>query len=626
MDTQINTALIQSISPLIQDRLMDEKYRLEPKKCTYLINNKSMVICILNGEVGEHQATFCNIKLAQEFYKGLPSNLRQLAELKAEVTNNVQPIVIPTACTTRRAIESPVQASSESKKEPSYSVSITETSLTEEHCKYLKTLLENKIDGVHFNDRLKVITSLDEQLYYAPNSDGEFSIQLTGAALPNYEAIKNHYLNWVKKTPTCSKMSPATRPIQSHNSSLGRAAESPHEHARTATSLSNARHDRMRMHQPSAFVQPAAIEVERDIRRLLDNIDSEIDQINMPDKYDRQRQQLGDVLKSKFSLYKDQLNNKRRVNTAQVLKADFAQLKEMQRSMYFAVCSPDVKPNDLPLKGIKNRGYECLPNSENQCDIHNQYYLFFVTAYQLIGETALKLDKTAENCEGNAKIQKEYQSIKNEASSLEKKIAELKNNNVIKTKIIENFKKNPTGLENEIESRKQEIFENKLIIEGSTTQQELLKRKQEILKKETDIALENKRLNAIKKATKWSDFYKHQLSQSDKTTRKLPEPFGNNACRGNDFPTDLFGVPATLSANYNYIAKENIPTVLHQPWTAIYVDMNGDHFKTYVKRKNGSIAEINDCNVIEIRFQNVNQLITFYTETNFKNSLRHRIN
>ena len=71
MDAQLNTALVQSFFTQLEERLLNGTYRLNPDNRTYLINNRSMVICIVDGDIGEHRNTSHNVKLAQEFYHSI---------------------------------------------------------------------------------------------------------------------------------------------------------------------------------------------------------------------------------------------------------------------------------------------------------------------------------------------------------------------------------------------------------------------------------------------------------------------------------------------------------------------------------------------------------------------------
>ncbi|MFK0571868.1 hypothetical protein [Endozoicomonas sp.] len=567
---------------------------------------------------------------------------KERSKQNTPTTNTAQPSHAPfNSCTLQTNTEEASATYPHHNKRAIFSSTTSEAPLTKEHCQYLKTLIENKDDRAFFNDKIKAITSYDEQMYHIPSSDGKFTISLTRAQLPNYETIKKNFLNWYKTSPASSRMSPVNAipaetcrrklpinqpqndPIQrSHINTTGSFAQ-PYNFTKKNPGPT-VKHTLTKPIRPQG--QPAS-EIPKKIQEFLVKINTEIDKIEIPDSpmlnreanLDR-KEKLRAELKHKFALYREQFNNQKTHKTTQDLQEDFAKLKEMQRSMYFAVLSPQAKPMDLVLRGIKNRGYDCRPNAQNQYEIHNQYYLFFVTAYQLIGETALNLtEKPTSTFSANKQYQKECQSIKKEISSLETQMENLKSDNVKKKMIIEKYKNYP-HLE-DYQRAKQGIDLNEINIKTIDLK---LETKKSLIKRKESHEVEDLRSKELEKAKKWSEFYKHQLSRENKNIRDLPEPFGNKINRGNNFPEYLFNVPALLHFNYIYIPKNDIQNVLRQPWTAINIDMNGTHLKTLVKQQDGSIADISDQTVTERKYKNVDDVIKYCTVPGCKWGLRHR--
>lgn len=655
MDAHFKEALIQSFSPKLQEHLLNGTYGLNPGNCTYLINYNGRVICIVDGKIGEHINTPENVKLAQEFYRALQPQLKSLAQLTVAPHNASESLFRPATHATPKAkypAPGPQMAS------PQVS-SRSETLLSDEHYINLKNLLEDPTDSAYFNDNARAVTSLDGQIHYVPENNGEFKIYLTHTELPNYEAIKEHYTEWTKATSAsahCHRSVLRSRDgTKGHTQAapdLFKAFEQPTPYGKPLSTKRKSspikqkapelpeyqspttRQEKTLTQQAMTAAQRSSGEVQSQIQQFLDNIDDEIDRMNIPGTDDfmgyGEKSRIRNALKNKFALYREQFNSNQRGNTTQTLQGDLALLKEMQRSMYHAARSPDAIPVDLPLKGILNNYYNCLPISQNQCEIHNQNYLFFVTAYQLIGEDALCLDSMDETTSTPDKeTEEKLKNLRDKLQYLENQIKHIPFDNEKKRLIIEGFKKkDPVAFKSEIERREQSVFENELRLPGY--KEELAALKDELHQEETKIkTAEDKvkseqREKAIEKANKWSSFYKHQLStrQNDDYNRKLPEPFKDCRHRGNDFPISLFGIPMELHVKYGWMPKSSIAKALQQNWTAMYADMNGDHFYTLVKRADGSIAEINDSNVTEKRFPNVQAMIAYFTKESCKYGLR----
>ncbi|WP_067521980.1 hypothetical protein [Endozoicomonas ascidiicola] len=145
---------------------------------------------------------------------------------------------------------------------------------------------------------------------------------------------------------------------------------------------------------PMIHIQPtqslSAPAIRQNIDRLLAGIDKEIDQIPIP-TYINNHNKLRNILKTKFDLYRTQLNAYTNP-TAEKLSEDFKKLQIMQRTMYAAVRSPKADLEELPFRGINNGRGNCYHISTVQYEIHNQFYRFFITAYGLLGEASLSID------------------------------------------------------------------------------------------------------------------------------------------------------------------------------------------------------------------------------------------
>ena len=363
--------------------------------------------------------------------------------------------------------------------------------------------------------------------------------------------------------------------------------------------------------------------IQTSIEQFLAAIDQEIDQMTIPERFDPYKN-LAKSFKNPFALYRQQFESHRKFCDPEQLNNDLKTLREMQQTMYFAARSPDAKPVDLQLKGIKNRGYDCLPISQNQYELHNQYFVFFIMAYQLLGEGVLALP-SATTVKTSLSGDKELQALVANLEKSKQKIATLTSDNAKKETIIAEFNKNnmPTSM---IAAKQQQILINeaeiKALTENMRPAEMAVQEKKSALteSKLKDQRQERKKL--IKQANLWSVFYQKLLSNKTSSTIYLPEPFKNEIDRGNDFPTVLFNVPYQLSTHYYWYSKDHLPELLKKPWKAVMIDMNGGHFFTYVKRQNGSIAELNDSRAVEYRYKNVDELIRDYTRPDCKSALR----
>ncbi|MGI2027357.1 hypothetical protein [Endozoicomonas acroporae] len=648
MDAQLNTALIQSFSTQLEQRLLDDTYRLDTAN-TCLINNRSRsVICIVNGEIGEHINTPHNLERAQAFYDELHPQIRSLAQLRVVPHNSSKSLVRPANDATLEKYPTPDLQTPSAKAS-----SRSENLLTDEHYKRLKSLLENQTDSAYFNDDAAAITSLDGQIHYMPGKNGEFKIDLTCAKLPYYRAIKEHYTEWEKATSASAQSA-----LQDKDKTLRQEhtratpdllkASLPHTpHRKPLATKRNSSSIKQKplelreyqskktLTQPTiTAAHPPSGNVQWQIQQFLDNIGAEIDLINIPGPDDAfpwdpgTKSRIRSALKNTFALYREQFKSGQRCNTTHKLQNDLDKLREMQRSMYHAARSPDAKPEDLPLKGINNREYDCLPISQNQCEIHNQNYLFFVTAYQLIGEDALCPETHPipnEEIEEKRKIQKGLRNLRKELTDLESLIRQTAIDNQEKRETIEDLKrKDPAAYKTEIDKKAESAFLNELLLSGH--EKDLAKLKDKLHREEERIKdMESKdRAKAINLANDWSSFYKYQLStkQTDNRTRDLPEKFKDHIDRGNTFPASLFGIPRELHVNYDIIPKSSMAKVLQQNWTAVCVDQNAKHFCTLVKRTDGSIAELNDSCVNPKRFPNVQAMIAYFMDPDCKFGIR----
>ncbi|WP_422462243.1 hypothetical protein [Endozoicomonas sp. ALB115] len=650
MDTQLYTALIQSFSAQLEQRLLDDTYRLDTEN-TCLISNRRKVICIVNEEIGEHKNSPLNLALAKAFYDKLPPQIKSLAQLRVAPHNASKSLVRPANDATLKEkypTPGPRTASANAS-------SRSENLLTDEHYKRLKSLLENQTDSAYFNDDAAAITSLDGQIHYMPGKNGKFKIDLTCAKLPNYRAIKEHYTEWATATSAAQWDKSALRgkdktfPKKHTKATPGllKASLPPTPHTKSPATKPKSSPIKQKPLEPREYqsekkltrptmtaAQPPSGKVQWQIQQFLDNIDAEIDLINIPgpdnaSRWDPEtKSRIRSALKNTFALYREQFKSGQWCNTTQKLQNDLDKLKEMQRSMYHAARSPDAKPEDLPLKGIKNRDYDCLPISQNQCEIHNQNYLFFVTAYQLIGEDALCPETHPipnEEIEEKRKIQNSLINLRKERADLESLIRQTAIDNKEKRATIEDLKKeDPEAHKKKIKEKAESIFLNELLLPGH--EEDLAKLQDKLHREEERIKdIESKeRAKAINLAKDWSSFYKYQLStkQTDNRTRHLPEKFNNPIDRGNTFPSWLFGIPNELHVNYDIIPKSSMAKVLQQNWTAVCVDQNAKHFCTLVKRTDGSIAELNDSCVNPKRFPNVQAMIAYFMDPDCKFGIR----
>ncbi|MGB0360446.1 MAG: hypothetical protein ACPGEF_03440, partial [Endozoicomonas sp.] len=131
------------------------------------------------------------------------------------------------------------------------------------------------------------------------------------------------------------------------------------------------------------------------IETLLGGIDAEIDQINIPG-YLENHDKLRESIKHRFTLYREQLKNYN-TPTAKQLQKDLNRLQIMQKTMHTALHSPNATREELPCKGIVNPGLQCSYIAIIQCAFHNQYFIFYIIAADLIGAKALGRESSDEN-------------------------------------------------------------------------------------------------------------------------------------------------------------------------------------------------------------------------------------
>ena len=356
----------------------------------------------------------------------------------------------------------------------------------------------------------------------------------------------------------------------------------------------------------------SATTIRAKIEQWLSGIDEEIDRMTIPEQYNAY-QPLADEFKKPFACYREQFYSHRQFCSPGQLKADLKKLQQMQRSMYMAARSPDAKANDMPLVGIVNRGYDCLPISVNQYEIHNQYFTFFVTAYQLLGEDALDLPSATE-VNATHENSKEYKEACAACKKITTNIDTLKNDNRKKADIIDLYTKKNMPKAN-IEQKKLEITMNEVTIKELTetlnTATTHKNQKQAEQVKSQLKTQQEQRAQLISQANKWSTFYNQLMNPNPLLPITLPEPFKNKIDRGNTFPADLFNVPRTLKPSYFWHTSEYL---ISKPWRSVVVN-TGEHFFTYVKHKDGTITELNDKSVHKAKYKNAEELMMHYLST-----------
>ncbi|WP_067521976.1 hypothetical protein [Endozoicomonas ascidiicola] len=264
---------------------------------------------------------------------------------------------------------------------------------------------------------------------------------------------------------------------------------------------------------------PAVHDLRHKIAELLDGIDTEIDNITIPD-YLENHDKLRESVKSRFALYRTQLQNY--INpTAKQLHDDLTLLQTMQKTMSAALRSPNTLTEELPFKGIVNPGLQCSYISQIQCQIHNQFFVFYVMAFGLLRQQSLTL-------------------------------------------------KNP----------------------DSPAKEEL------------------------DKANRWYKFYQQHLSSDTTTPTSLPYPNVKGKELDNSFPQSLFNIPVELSANPYGVYYDEAFQKLKAPGADIAFTVDkvnpspvGGHHWALVRRKDGSITELNDRIVQDNRFKNLDKLI-----------------
>ena len=129
------------------------------------------------------------------------------------------------------------------------------------------------------------------------------------------------------------------------------------------------------------------------IEEFLSKIDSEIDSIKFPEPtWSIYKEEIppGQELKDKFNLYKNQFKEKKNNANAEDLEHDYLLLQRMQATMYATAKDKfSYKLIDLPLRRIHNPSTACHPISANVALFHEQCFIFYVAAFELIGPQSL---------------------------------------------------------------------------------------------------------------------------------------------------------------------------------------------------------------------------------------------
>ncbi|MGB0360533.1 MAG: hypothetical protein ACPGEF_03880 [Endozoicomonas sp.] len=362
-------------------------------------------------------------------------------------------------------------------------------------------------------------------------------------------------------------------------------------------------------------VQPLGVPVIRQaIDQLLAGIDHEIDQITIPD-FLSNHNELRTSLKSPFEKYRKQLKSYTNP-TAEVLNNDLNHLQIMQRTMYAAVRSPQAyeKLEELPCKGIVNGLMNCYYISRTQNEIHNQFYMFYVFSYGLLGKkslSAMKYRNTDDEFQEELKKSPQRLKLYNRYNLADRTLnKECKNRFPGDEPFDDDYTFWPDGTLRTPGSR---------IVE--TPAQFLHDNEEAYEQMKRDVQSDIRECMVNKQAPIaqiWYQFYLQYRSKNHAGPLNLPYAHETDGSKYKRFPCEVFDIPYQLYSHPAQVESdkptlENLKTTVNE--VAFCIDHISYHHWALVKRKDGSIWVLDDM-AVSRKYDDIDAMINDFSEYN----------